>query len=76
MRGPWASLAALATLVLAPGPGPKGPGPLRMAGGIVFHTLCLLRAYNTLEAARGPDSWQAPYYKIAHIHGPVLDQEC
>jgi hypothetical protein len=45
-----------------------------MCGGIVFHTLCLLRAYNTLEAARGPDSWQAPYYKIAHIHGPVLDQ--
>lgn len=74
---PWASLLALLALVFAPGlgPGPAGPGPFRMCGGIVFHILSLLRAYNTLEQARGPDNWQAPYYRIARISGLVLDQE-
>ena len=50
--GPWASrLLALLALVLMPGlgPGPAGPGPFRMCGGVVFHVLSLLRAYNTLE---------------------------
>lgn len=75
--GPWTSLLALLALVFAPGlgPGPAGPGPFRMCGGIVFHVLSLMRAYNTLEQARGPDNWQAPYYQITRISGPVLDRE-
>jgi hypothetical protein len=73
--GVCVGLGAVVVLVAAPGLGGETPGPFRMVGGIVFHTMSILRAYNTLESARGPDSWQADFYAIQRIPGVVLDRE-